>query len=966
MPHRKDAYEPHFSVQLIRYARRDPGDGHSGLRWVDLKYGTPADSPHYPTVEIRPRARALLVRDLGNSSPPLLRSIESMHEIRDVGKKVGIEPISRKAVLQLREQLVVEAGEMAARLAALDAAVGEIDDCIAVGADVHEAVVERALDLLLPVMEQVEPGEASSLPLSRSAASDTSALGLSSSPSIDHHGGAAPTSPLTPIPAVGRIIIPPPATIAAPVPLHALPPLSPPLQPVSPPPPATSSPRLSVASHFKRLVKSRSANPAPASSSPLPGTITIPPSSPEAPGSGALDGLIGVTETNGVPVCALRVLLPEHPMVGSKGIHTLAHHTAKDVCALVLGKLGGESSHAAAAAVPAPADEYELYMAVDKDERVLQDTELPFWLIVEHIYKNVRFSLRKRVTSGVLRVFSCLHTAATTQVFTCVSATLATTAADVIASALPKLKVHGDPAGYTLVEHLGDQARALAPNEKPLATTIAYARRGLGDVVKLSLRAAASAGGAANTSSGGGIAHAGISVGPGASSEVVVTHHLVPDLAAGSSGACVDCDAPNATMVSVFFGSYLCRDCAAVHQSLADTPTARGTTHNPRIRLAKLPRWHWTVAQLLQDRGNKAANLFLEADLCNSARQKPGPTSDRASKREYISAKYLELAYAPAATRSLSPGSADLAHQLYYAVHGSDLHVVVTAIQAGADVDAVVDPETGRAALHLAASYGDAPIVEALLHAGASPCAADALGRTPLWYAWANKHAALAARIKDAQWLFHYARQRAPKQRFPGSASPTALRLTAMPAEQFDAQLVALNVEVVQRENAGRLRDQQRSMASLLDVISWDQLLGVPAAENPLRSPAAAAAATGGAGIALLPSGTTGVAYHALPSRLNSAAAAAARHHPAVAAAGLAGYAGDAFAIHTLPDAELVALLDAAIEEEGTRELVRVMERKCAAACEAGYENDAWMATLRAAQHREMEQAQRRASLVSE
>jgi hypothetical protein len=68
-----------------------------------------------------------------------------------------------------------------------------------------------------------------------------------------------------------------------------------------------------------------------------------------------------------------------------------------------------------------------------------------------------------------------------------------------------------------------------------------------------------------------------------------------------------------------------------------------------------------------------------------------------------------------------------------------NLDIVKAVIEAGADVDKVTEPREGvnngvktRTALHLAAGFGNAPVVELLARSGASLSARNALGLTPL------------------------------------------------------------------------------------------------------------------------------------------------------------------------------------------------------------------------------------------
>jgi hypothetical protein len=174
----------------------------------------------------------------------------------------------------------------------------------------------------------------------------------------------------------------------------------------------------------------------------------------------------------------------------------------------------------------------------------------------------------------------------------------------------------------------------------------------------------------------------------------------------------------------------------------ANTASMTDRLHSPRIRLIKLYDWPWSTYQLISDRGSRIANFFLEQYLSSSVKRKPSPVSKHIIKKEYIKSKYIDLAFcgvlvAPAPMRSLIS-------QIFSAIQESDINMAINAIIQGVDVCAIVQEHGQRVALHIAASVGDAPMVELLVFSGANPCAKDSNGFTPLWYATANRHTGLA------------------------------------------------------------------------------------------------------------------------------------------------------------------------------------------------------------------------------
>jgi hypothetical protein len=106
-----------------------------------------------------------------------------------------------------------------------------------------------------------------------------------------------------------------------------------------------------------------------------------------------------------------------------------------------------------------------------------------------------------------------------------------------------------------------------------------------------------------------------------------------------------------------------------------------------------------------------------------------------------------------AIVRLLVQRGADVRHQtqsaLWVAVAAGCAEIVRYLAERGAPVDAV-RPETGHAALHVAAMRGRSDLVELLLRFGADPGRRDAAGRTPLDWAKQNDHHSAVALLQAA------------------------------------------------------------------------------------------------------------------------------------------------------------------------------------------------------------------------
>ena len=101
-------------------------------------------------------------------------------------------------------------------------------------------------------------------------------------------------------------------------------------------------------------------------------------------------------------------------------------------------------------------------------------------------------------------------------------------------------------------------------------------------------------------------------------------------------------------------------------------------------------------------------------------------------------------------SRGVAPASASLVSL----VRGGDRpELVDLAFSGGVDLE-TTDPETGRTALHVAATYGYVRTVKRLIQAGADASARDDWGNTPAALASRNRHeqvVELLAEVRDEQ-----------------------------------------------------------------------------------------------------------------------------------------------------------------------------------------------------------------------
>ena len=190
------------------------------------------------------------------------------------------------------------------------------------------------------------------------------------------------------------------------------------------------------------------------------------------------------------------------------------------------------------------------------------------------------------------------------------------------------------------------------------------------------------------------------------------------------NNACADCEAPNPVWASLNLGALICIECSGIHRNLG--------THLSRVRSLELDDWSNELIQLMTSIGNKMLNSIYEAN--KGGKLKPLASANRDEKEKWIRAKYEAKMYIAPLTQSDVP----IGRQLVEAVQKQDLPGVILILghAKAEDVNMCVNGQQDkRTSLHLAASLGNAVIMQLLIWYGADVESVDSMGRNALHYA---------------------------------------------------------------------------------------------------------------------------------------------------------------------------------------------------------------------------------------
>uniref|UniRef100_A0A8D0GRV7 ArfGAP with SH3 domain, ankyrin repeat and PH domain 1 n=1 Tax=Sphenodon punctatus TaxID=8508 RepID=A0A8D0GRV7_SPHPU len=190
---------------------------------------------------------------------------------------------------------------------------------------------------------------------------------------------------------------------------------------------------------------------------------------------------------------------------------------------------------------------------------------------------------------------------------------------------------------------------------------------------------------------------------------------------------CCDCGSPDPTWLSTNLGILTCIECSGIHREMG--------VHISRIQSLVLDKLGTSELLLAKNVGNNSFNEIMEGNLTGPS-PKPTPSSDMTSRKEYITAKYVDHRFARKACVS---ASAKL-NELLEAIKSRDLLALIQVYAEGVEL---MEPlletgqEPGETALHLAVRTADQTslhLVDFLVQNCGNPDKQTALGNTVLHY----------------------------------------------------------------------------------------------------------------------------------------------------------------------------------------------------------------------------------------